>query len=125
MVPILGKAVIVTLAELLGDAFTPEVENAWNVVYGFTSSIMISGLRQAKEAARVRALEDSECAMSQVSRASQRSCTTDDLRVSAWDGSSPQGKPVVDDDWHATLSESTMASGWHTTLSESTMAIER
>merc|ERR1712060_114562 len=56
--PLLGKAVNITLAELLGDAFTPEVENAWNVVYGFTSSIMISGLRQAQEAARMRAIEE-------------------------------------------------------------------
>merc|ERR1712060_658169 len=107
--PILGKAVMITLAELLGDAFTPEVENAWNVVYGFTSSIMISGLRQAKEAARTRALEDSECAMSEMSRASQRSFTTDDLHVKMLDDSSPQRKPAVDDDWHTTLSESTMS----------------
>merc|ERR1740129_921908 len=49
--PALGKAVNMTLAELLGDSFTTEVENAWRVVYGFTSSIMIAGLRQAKEAA--------------------------------------------------------------------------
>merc|ERR1711920_837986 len=100
--PLLGKAVNVTLAELLGDAFTPEVENAWNVVYGFSSSIMISGLRQATEAARVRALEDSDCAMSQRSGASQRSTTSYELHVSL----SPQRKPAVDEEWHRSLSES-------------------
>merc|ERR1712203_537015 len=96
--PTLGKAVNITLAELLGDAFTPEVENAWNVVYGFTSSIMISGLKQAKEAARVRALQDSDCDVSLISRASQRS----------WENSTPQRKPAVDEDWHRSFSESTM-----------------
>merc|ERR1712083_692043 len=84
--PTLGKAVNITLTELLGDGFTPEVENAWNVVYGFTSSIMISGLRQAKEAARERALDDSDFASSQRSCASWRSRTTDDLPVNVWDG---------------------------------------
>merc|ERR1712060_702331 len=97
--PILGKAVNVTLAELLGDAFTPEVENAWNVVYGFTSSIMISGLKQAKEAARVKAMEEVDCAVSQISRASQRS----------WENSTPQRKPAVDDEFHRSFSESTVA----------------
>merc|ERR1712060_75052 len=86
--PILGKAVNITLAELLGDAFTPEVENAWNVVYGFTSSIMISGLKQAKEAARVKAMEEVDCAVSQRSGASQRSTTSYELHVSL----SPQRK---------------------------------
>jgi len=45
--PALGQAVIVTLSDLLGDGFTTEVENAWKVVFGFASSIMISAMRQA------------------------------------------------------------------------------
>jgi len=49
--PALGKAINMTLSELLGDGFTTEVENAWNVVYGFASSIMIAGMRQALAAA--------------------------------------------------------------------------
>merc|ERR1712060_357063 len=107
--PILGKAVMITLAELLGEAFTPEVENAWNVVYGFTSSIMISGLKQAKEAARVRALQDSDCAVSQISRASQRSWATNEFHANMLENSTPQRKSVVDDDWHCSASESTMS----------------
>merc|ERR1712203_1045550 len=107
--PILGKAVNLTLADLLGDSFTPEVENAWNVVYGFTSSIMIAGLRQAKEAARERALEDGDCAASQTSHASQRSCTSNELHVNVLEDVATQGKSVVDDDWHCSMSESTMS----------------
>jgi len=45
--PVVGKAMDLTLQELLGASYTPEVQQAWNLVYGFTSSIMIEGLRQA------------------------------------------------------------------------------
>jgi len=45
--PILGKALMLTLQDVLGDAFTSEVESAWMMVYGFMSSIMIEGLRHA------------------------------------------------------------------------------
>lgn len=50
--PALGKAMNATLSELLGESFTPEVETAWNVVYGFMSQIMIEGLRKAIQAAK-------------------------------------------------------------------------
>jgi len=49
--PALGQAMNKTLRETLGEDFTPEVENAWNVVYGFMSSIMVESLRQSREAA--------------------------------------------------------------------------
>merc|ERR1712190_275004 len=101
--PISGDAVMITLAELLGDAFTPEVENAWNVVYGFTSSIMIAGLRQAKEAAQERALEDSDAVTSQRSCVTQTSGTTEE-RVVFCDDRSPQEKALVDYEWHSTVS---------------------
>merc|ERR1719401_3348063 len=45
--PVVGKALDLTLQELLGESYTEEVQRAWNMVYGFTSSIMIEGLRQA------------------------------------------------------------------------------
>merc|ERR1712176_1474366 len=49
--PALGKAINRTLQDLLGEAFTPEVENAWNIVYGFMSQIMVESLRKAREEA--------------------------------------------------------------------------
>lgn len=60
--PALGQALNKTLWDILGDSFTPEVENAWNIVYGFMSSIMIESLKQARDAAakQTRAYE-SEC----------------------------------------------------------------
>merc|ERR1712217_561000 len=45
--PVVGQALDLTLQELLGASYTSEVQQAWNMVYGFTSSIMIEGLRQA------------------------------------------------------------------------------
>merc|ERR1712151_401440 len=98
--PLLGKAVNMTLADLLGDRFTPEVENAWNVVYGFTSSIMIAGLRQAKEAAQKRSLEDFDSTLSQKSWASQRSHATEERNPM-------ERKVVASDDWPCSVSEST------------------
>jgi len=50
--PVLGKAMNITLRDLLGEGFTPEVENAWSMVYGFMSQIMIEGLRRAIAAAQ-------------------------------------------------------------------------
>jgi len=95
--PALGKALNIVLAEVLGDGFTAQVENAWNVVYGFTSSIMIAGLQQAKAAARARELEDVACGMSPRSRASQSTGFTagDD----AFQSSS------LEQDWHCSESE--------------------
>lgn len=50
--PALGQALNRALSDILGAGFTLEVENAWTVVYGFTSSVMVGGLQQAKELAR-------------------------------------------------------------------------
>jgi len=78
--PLLGKAVNMALSDILGDAFTSEVENAWNVVYGFASSIMMAGLREAKEAAaQMKSLQAAgyiDCTKSEQSCVSTRSCTT-------------------------------------------------
>lgn len=46
---ILGKALMLTLRDILGPAeFTQEVERGWSVIYHFMSAIMIQGLREAK-----------------------------------------------------------------------------
>jgi len=45
--PLLGRALMLTLRDVLGETFSPEVESAWTMVYGFMSSIMIEGLRSA------------------------------------------------------------------------------
>jgi len=42
---LMGKALVRALQEALGDLFTLEVEFAWTMVYGFVSSIMISGMQ--------------------------------------------------------------------------------
>merc|ERR1719162_2519832 len=71
--PALGKAMNQVLLELLGEEFTPQVANAWNMVYGFMSQIMIEGLRRAKEAAaRELATHDRESILSR-----QSSCATE------------------------------------------------
>lgn len=62
--PVLGKALNMTLHELLGADFTPNVEKAWTVVYSFMSSIMIQGLTEAKHAME-REEEDADSVASQ------------------------------------------------------------
>merc|ERR1712238_38785 len=78
--PLLGKAIMMALSDILGDAFTSEVENAWTVVYGFASSIMIAGLREAREAAtQMKSKDVFDCTKSETSRVSTRSCITTDF----------------------------------------------
>jgi len=86
--PALGKAINMTLSDLLGEGFTTEVENAWNVVFGFASSIMIAGMRQAIAASQqLHQLKESEGARAQWSRSSQASRATEDDRLSDFDQS--------------------------------------
>lgn len=47
--PVLQKALIRTLRQVLAESFTPEVEFAWTMVYSFITAIMIQGLREAQE----------------------------------------------------------------------------
>lgn len=49
---VLGEGLILTLQECLGDDFTPEVQLAWTMVYGFISAVMIQGLKTALAAVR-------------------------------------------------------------------------
>ena len=41
--PIVGEALIGTLSDALGDAFTSDVKDAWVELYGVISSTMIAG----------------------------------------------------------------------------------
>jgi len=46
-----GAALIWTLQQGLGEAFTPEVRQAWTTVYGALSQIMIDGMETMPRAA--------------------------------------------------------------------------
>lgn len=49
--PIVGQALIETLAAGLGDAFTPPVREAWEAAYGLLASVMIEAAREVQIAA--------------------------------------------------------------------------
>merc|ERR1712238_514274 len=105
--PALGTALNITLSDLLGDGFTNEVENAWNVVYGFTSSIMIAGLRQAKmETALPAAFCKNRGLRSQRGRNRNDSSTTAELTAFE-DGSldDSEESPPREDSWWPSVSE--------------------
>jgi len=87
--PVLGQAFQATLAEVLGEeAYTPEVQHTWSVVYGFASSIMIAGLHEATTTEQVAArtttastssgksLDECLCGQSETSRGSTGSFAT-------------------------------------------------
>ena len=50
-----GQALLWTLRKGLGEAFTPDVESAWNSVYATLASEMQSGAETSVEAVAVRA----------------------------------------------------------------------
>lgn len=45
--PIVGEALLKTLATGLGDAFTPELESSWGGVYGFITKSMLQGANES------------------------------------------------------------------------------
>ncbi|EDM28195.1 flavohemoglobin [Lentisphaera araneosa HTCC2155] len=47
--PIVGECLLAAIAEVLGDAVTPEIANAWGEAYGFLAEILI-GAEKAKYA---------------------------------------------------------------------------
>ncbi|AZO08836.1 MULTISPECIES: globin family protein [unclassified Mesorhizobium] len=49
--PVVGEALIDTLATGLGNAFTPEVREAWEAAYGLLSGVMIAAAREVELAA--------------------------------------------------------------------------
>ena len=49
--PIVGQALIETLAAGLGPAFTPAVREAWEAAYGLLASVMIAAAREVQLAA--------------------------------------------------------------------------
>lgn len=50
--PAVGSALLDTLAEHLGDEFTPEVREAWSGFYTQVSALMLAGTATLPEAAR-------------------------------------------------------------------------
>lgn len=51
---VVGQAVNLTLHQLLGELFTPDVEHVWTLGYSFIASIMLQGMREAKAAAALQ-----------------------------------------------------------------------
>ena len=49
--PIVGQALIDTLATGLGQAFTPQVREAWQAAYGLLAGVMIAAAREELVAA--------------------------------------------------------------------------
>lgn len=49
--PVVGEALLWTLERGLGDAFTPEVRDAWAATYGLVAATMQEGARAAQPAA--------------------------------------------------------------------------
>jgi hemoglobin-like flavoprotein len=49
--PIVGQALIETLAAGLGPAFTPAVREAWEATYGLLARVMIAAAREVQLAA--------------------------------------------------------------------------
>ena len=45
-----GEALLWTLGQVFGPAFTPEVENAWAAAYGLLAGVMQEGEKEAKYA---------------------------------------------------------------------------
>ena len=43
MYPKVGRALLTTLAEIAGEAWTPEVEAAWTEAYGALTALMLAG----------------------------------------------------------------------------------
>merc|ERR1711972_199258 len=85
--PILGQALDLTLRDILGASYTHEVQQAWTTVYGFTSSIMIEGLRQAIKA------RDSLVHQPSLSNPSDAGCRDDDDAGSQCSSLAPRSEP--------------------------------
>jgi len=59
----MGKAFTLTLRDILGPAFTKDVEDAWSMAYTFMTSIMVQGLRIGRAGPK----EGMECTVSTAS----------------------------------------------------------
>jgi len=69
---VLGKALDLTLADLLGPAYSAEVQQSWKLVFSFMTAVMVEGHRQAIAEQERRARGDSGTPES----ASRRTMTT-------------------------------------------------
>jgi serine/threonine protein kinase len=59
-----GKALALTLKEGLGELYTPDVEHAWTMVYGFISATMVNGLRIRKAEMAASETRDTQSSIS-------------------------------------------------------------
>jgi hemoglobin-like flavoprotein len=51
MYPIVGAALLASMAEVAGEAWTPQVEAAWIEAYGVVQSVMLAGAAEAEAVA--------------------------------------------------------------------------
>ena len=49
--PVVGEVLLASMAQIAGDAWTPEYEAAWGEAYGVVASVMIEGAEAAGERA--------------------------------------------------------------------------
>lgn len=47
----MGEVLLEVLAEIAGDAWTPDVEQAWTHAYATIKSVMLDGAQEAESAA--------------------------------------------------------------------------
>jgi len=46
--PVVGAALIASMAAVAGDAWTEEIEQAWTTAYGLIADVMVEGAREAE-----------------------------------------------------------------------------
>jgi hemoglobin-like flavoprotein len=49
--PVVGEILVASMAEIAGDAWTPEYESAWSAAYGVIAGVMIEGAEAAEREA--------------------------------------------------------------------------
>lgn len=48
MYPIVGEALLASMAEVAGEAWTPQIEAAWAEAYGVVQSVMLAGAAEVE-----------------------------------------------------------------------------
>lgn len=48
MYPLVGEVLLASMAEIAGDAWTPEIEAAWVEAYGVVQSVMLEGAAEVE-----------------------------------------------------------------------------
>lgn len=88
--PIVGQALLETLATALGDAFTPELKEAWTGVYGFITASMLKGANESLLRLRLYVYGDDDEKMSLDECVSKRIPGQKDLYYTTSEEASPQ-----------------------------------